>query len=145
MQVLLDTNVVLDVLLERAPWFDDARALWQAHQAEQLTACITATSLTTIAYISQRLTDRPRARQAVQLCLDTFVIIAVDRSILERAQQLSGSDYEDNVQIASAEAAGLDAVVTRDQDDFRGSPLPIWSPADCRQRLADLRRESPSQ
>jgi hypothetical protein len=57
---------------------------------------------------------------------------------LERAQELSSSDFEDNVQLAAAEAAGLDAVVTRDPDDFRGSPLPIWSPAECRQRLADL-------
>jgi predicted nucleic acid-binding protein len=137
MQVLFDTNLVLDVMLEREPWLAEARALWQAHEAGQLTAHVAATTLTNIAYIARRLTDGYRARQAVQVCLDTFEIISIDRSVLEAAQQLSGSDFEDNVQIASAETAELDAVVTRDVKDFQGSPRPVWSPAECLRRLAE--------
>jgi len=144
MRVLLDTSVVLDVILRRVPWLADAQALWQASDDGRLLACVTATSVTDIFYVVRRYTDRHGARQAVQLCLETFVILPVDRSILERAQQLSGPDYEDNVQIAAAEAAGLDAVVTRDQGDFRGSLLPIWSPAECRQRLADPNDATPN-
>ena len=135
MRVLFDTNVVLDVLLSREPWLEDGRTLWQAADEGWLTVFVTATTLTDIFYVARRLADIPRARQAVQVCLDAFEIVAVDRNALERAQQLSGSDFEDNVQIACAEASELDAIVTRDASRFAGSPLAVWSPAECRQRL----------
>jgi len=127
---------VLDVLLRREPWLEDAAAIWQAADDGRLTAFITATSLTDIFYVAWRLADLPRARQSVQICLDAFEIALVDRAALERAQQLSGSDFEDNVQIACAEAGALDAIVTRDAASFAASPIAVWSPADCRQRLA---------
>lgn len=138
MQVLFDTSVVLDVLLRRTPWLADAQALWQATEAGQLVACVTATTVTDIFYVVRRFSDRHVAHEGVQVCLETFEILPVDRATLLSAQALSGSDFEDNVQIAAAEAAGLDAIVTRDQDSFQGSPLPVWSPAECRQRLAGL-------
>lgn len=135
MRVLFDTNVVLDVLLKRDPWVVDSQALWQAVDEGRLTAYLPASSLTDIFYVARRLTDIARAKQAVQICLDAFEIGLVDRSVLERAQMLSGSDFEDNVLIACAELNGLEAIVTRDPDDFAGSTVSVWSPAQCRRRL----------
>jgi predicted nucleic acid-binding protein len=135
MRVLLDTNVVLDALLSRDPWLGDARALWQAADEGRLAGFVTATTLTDVFYVARTLADIARARQAVQVCLDAFEIVPVDRASLERAQQLSGSDLEDNVQIACVEAIKLDAIVTRDAVSFAASPIPVWSPAQCRQRL----------
>jgi len=64
-RVLLDTNVVLDALLERAPWVAEAKAIWEAHLGYRIAAHITATSLTDIFYVSRRLVGRPRAWLAV--------------------------------------------------------------------------------
>ena len=136
MRVLLDTNVVLDVLLSREPWFDDAQALWLAADNGQLSVFLSAASLTDIHYIARRLADAERARQAVRVCLDAFEILAADRAALERAQQLGGADFEDNLQIACAEAAGLDAIVTRDTAGYADSGVAILSPPDCRTLLA---------
>ena len=47
-RALLDTNVILDALLERPPWSSDAKVLWQIQRDEQFLAYITATSLTDI-------------------------------------------------------------------------------------------------
>lgn len=140
MRVLLDTNVVLDVLLKRDPWQTDASAIWGAVDNGTLTAYLIASSMTDIFYVARRLTDIDRARKAVQVCLDAFNIGAVDRSVLERAQVLSGSDFEDNVQIACAELNELDAIVTRNPADFEGSPIAIWSPAQCLKHLEAGRR-----
>jgi len=136
MRVLFDTNVVLDVLLGRQPWLADASPVWQAADDGRLTAFVTATTLTDIFYVARRLFDLTRARQAVEVCLEAFEVVPVDRGALERAQQLRGSDFEDNVQMACAEAGKLDAIVTRDLVSFAASPVPVWSPAECRQRLA---------
>ena len=140
MRILLDTNVVLDVLLKREPWQADASAIWRAVDDGAIIAYLTASSVTDIFYVARRLTDINRARQSVQVCLDAFSIGAVDRSTRERAQALSGSDFEDNVQIACAELNGMDAIVTRNPADFEGTTIAIWSPADCLKQLRAGRR-----
>jgi predicted nucleic acid-binding protein len=52
----------------------------------------------------------------------------VDRDVLENAQSMSGSDFEDNLQIACASSANLDAIITRNKDDFEAAPIPVLLP-----------------
>lgn len=49
---------------------------------------------------------------------------------------MAGSDFEDNVVIAAAVTASLDAIVTRNVTDFAHSPVPVWQPAELLKRLA---------
>jgi predicted nucleic acid-binding protein len=53
MKVYLDTNVVLDLLLERHPSFAATRSIAQAASDGQISACIGATTITNIYYISK--------------------------------------------------------------------------------------------
>ncbi len=55
-------------------------------------------------------------------------ILPVEKTTLLRARALSGSDFEDNVGMACAEAAHLEAIVTRNPDDFRQSPVAVLAP-----------------
>ena len=64
MRVLLDTNVVIDWLLEREPWLSEALTFWQRVDAKQILCFITATTITDIFYITRQLTDLARARAA---------------------------------------------------------------------------------
>jgi predicted nucleic acid-binding protein len=48
MRILLDTNVVLDALLGRAPWSGDAESIWRAHAEDRIEACISASALTDV-------------------------------------------------------------------------------------------------
>jgi predicted nucleic acid-binding protein len=63
---LLDTNVILDALLDRQPWSADAKALWQAHLNNQFAAHVTATSLTDIFHVFS----------SVFLLIDCFALLA---------------------------------------------------------------------
>jgi len=129
MRVLPDTNVVLDALLERDPWVMQAKAIWGAHLDDRIAAHITATSLTDIFYLSCRLVDRTRAWIAVRTCLDQLYILPVGLTVLQAAAQLRDGDFEDHLQIASAVAANLDAIVTSDETGFRQSPISVLTPA----------------
>lgn len=51
------------------------------------------------------------------------------------ADALAGSDFEDNVEIAAAATAQVDAIVTRNANDFSHAPIPVWSPAELLTRL----------
>jgi hypothetical protein len=55
---------------------------------------------------------------------------------LSDADGLAGNDFEDNIMIAAAVAASLDAIVTRNVADFAHSPIPVWEPAELLKRLA---------
>ena len=140
MRFLFDTNIVLDVLFQRIPFVHEAQQLWQAHDDGKIDGLISATSVTNIFYIARRYQDIERARRAVRLCLKTFRIVAVNAKLLREADAMSGSDYEDNVQIACAVAARrsrpVDAIVTRNASDFSDASIPILSPAEALQRIS---------
>lgn len=135
MRVLLDTNVVLDLLLRRQPWFDSERDFWRALRDRRIVGYITASMVTDIFYIARRLVGGDDARHAVRDALAAFAVCTVDRWTLERALMLPGSDYEDNVQMICAENTALDAVVTRDPSGFRDAPILVLSPAEAAARL----------
>lgn len=129
MNVLIDTNIVLDVLLKREPWLADSKQVWQACDDARMTGYLVASTLTDIFYIARKIIGRAAAVEAVELCLATFATCPVDRTVLEQALLLQGTDFEDNVQIAAATLSGLDAIVTRDPADFTNASLIVLRPA----------------
>lgn len=135
-RVLLDTNVVLDALLDRQPWNADARAIWQAHLNSQVAAHIVATAITDVFYIARRHAGRDRAWLAVRACLDQLYVISVGANELQTAATLPGNDLEDNLQIVCAAAAHLDAIVTRDPAGFAHSMVAVLRPSELLSRLA---------
>ncbi|NJL56269.1 PIN domain-containing protein [bacterium] len=136
MRVLVDTNIVLDFLLQRDPFFQDAELLFQAIDVGEVVGYVTATTLTDIFYISRRHTRSiEQARQAVSETLATMMICSVDRVVLESAFDSGLPDFEDAVQIFSAVAQGLEAIVTRDAQGFLSSPIPVLSIQDLLQQV----------
>ena len=136
MRVLIDTNIVLDFLLQRESFFQDAELLFQAIDVGQVVGYVTATTLTDIFYISRRHTRSvEQARQAVLETLTAMLICPIDRSVLESAFNSGLADFEDAVQIFSAVAQGLDAILTRDTQGFLSSPIPVLSIQDLLQQL----------
>jgi predicted nucleic acid-binding protein len=140
MKVLLDMNVVLDVLLVRQPWFVEASQVWDAHLKGQITGAIAAFTVPTVFYVVHRQTDLNHANDAVRICLSTLEIVPVLRTTLERARTLSGSDYEDNLQLACALETQMDCLVTRDPSGYPGASIPILTPS---QLLAQLAQGTP--
>jgi predicted nucleic acid-binding protein len=136
MTPLLDINVVLDVLLVRQPWFADAAHIWDAHRNRELSAAVAAFTLPTIFYIMRRQRDLADAHDAVRICLTTLELCPIQLSTLELARTLAGNDYEDSLQIACAIEAHCDSIVTRNPNDFAGAPMPILTPAELVERLA---------
>jgi predicted nucleic acid-binding protein len=135
--VPIDTNILLDFLLQREPFFQDAELLFQTIEAGQVIGRITATTLTDIFYVARRHTRSiEQARQAVSETLMAMEVCPVNREILEAALSSGLADFEDALQIACAVSQGLDAILTRDTQGFLGSSIPILSVQAC---LAQLR------
>jgi predicted nucleic acid-binding protein len=129
-QYLLDTSVLLDLFLNRVPWAADMAVIWDAHRHAKIKTLVAAFALPTIFYIVRRQAGLTTAQIVVQDCLTTLDFAPVNRATLLAAQALSGSDFEDDLQIACAIHAGVDAIVTSDPRGFAASPIAILTPAD---------------
>ena len=127
-RALLDTNIVLDWLLNRKPWADEARPLWDARDAGRVIGYLPASVLTDIFYIVRRQAGIPEAFAAIDRVLVAFGLFAVDEPLLRQARALPGNDFEDNVQIACATNADLDLIITRNPADFQASPVTVIEP-----------------
>lgn len=134
-RVLLDTNVVLDFLLDRAPFADAAAALWQANADGRIEAYVSVITPVNVFYIARKLKGAVMARQLVESLLAACRVCGPDRDMLLSALALPVKDFEDAVQVISAQAETLDALVTRDPDDYKGISFPILSPATCLEHL----------
>ncbi len=136
MKVLVDTNIVLDFLLQREPFLKDAELLFAAIDVEQIVGYVTATTLTDIFYIARKHTSSiVQARQAIGETLTVMEVCSVDRAILESALNSGFDDFEDAVQIFSAVAQNLDVILTRDRQGFTNSPIPVLSIQELLQQL----------
>lgn len=135
MRVLLDTNMLLDSLLQRAAWAAEADLVLQAGSAGKIALTVSALTVANVFYITRKVLGTAKARLEVRRMLAALDVLPVDHASLVAADAMAGSDFEDNLQIAAAVAGGLDAIVTRNPADFAHSPIPVFSPA---QLLAQL-------
>lgn len=137
MTVFLDTNVVLDWLLDREDTFaQEATDLFLAAEESRITICVSAGSVYTVAYVLHRAGKRGQAlRTALNSFLALVEVTVADKDTFVRANQLSGiSDLEDAFQYQTALNNPLiQYVVTGNTKDFRladQSRLPVITPTE---------------
>jgi predicted nucleic acid-binding protein len=128
--LLVDTNIVLDVVLERAPWVADATALFDVVARGQTPAFIAGHTVTTVHYIVERERDRRTATTAIGDLLTLFPVVPLDTADFQRALALRLRDYEDAVQAVACLRIGADFLVTRNPKDYRGSPVTPRAPGE---------------
>jgi predicted nucleic acid-binding protein len=128
MRILIDTNVILDVLLDRKPHVQASAALWTALEKGSSHGMLAAHAVTTIHYLIRKQAGNTKATRAMASILSVFEVAAVDGTVIQEALQLTFSDFEDAVTAAAARLAGCDSIVTRDPKGFRGSPVRALTP-----------------
>lgn len=126
--MILDTNVVLDVLLDRKPFSGDAEKLFACVERGELDAFLCATTITTIHYLASKALGFDQARILVKKLLSLFDIAPVNRSVLESAEDLGFTDFEDAVLHEAARNAGVQSIVTRDPKGFAQASLAVHLP-----------------
>ena len=128
MNVLFDTNVVLDALLDRKPWADAASGLFDRVESGRLVGLLGAPTITTIHYIARCNVDRESANSMMRDLLRLFEVAPVGRTVLESALVLDFDDFEDAILHEAGRLAGVQAIVTRDKKGFSAATLRVYSP-----------------
>ena len=128
MKVAVDTNVVLDVLLDRDPHVEDSAQILWAAESGAITALLCATTITTIHYMTVKTLGRAGSIAAIDQLLAIFDVAAVNRKVLQVAATSKIRDYEDAVLAHAAELAGATAIITRNPKDFAKGGLRVYTP-----------------
>ncbi len=130
MKILLDTNIVLDVALDRPRLAAASRGAltWAVEHPGK--ACLAWHSVATLAYFLARQNGRERVRPLIgELVARLDIAGGSDRELL-RAIELPLPDVEDAMIAALAESGGVNHIVTRNVADFRKSPVKAVTPED---------------
>jgi predicted nucleic acid-binding protein len=129
MNVLIDTNVALDVILRREPFNQNAGEIIESSQHGIFTAFLSASAVTDIYYIACRaLKDENLVMSRLKALLKTVDIAAVTGVEIRRALDLAWTDFEDCVQFAAGESLAVSYIITRDTKGFTASGIPVVSP-----------------
>ncbi|WP_019865352.1 PIN domain-containing protein [Methylovulum miyakonense] len=130
MKILFDTNVVLDLLLNREPFAKDAAILFNAVESCKIQGVLCATTITTIDYLCAKSIGGTLAKQAIKSLLELFLIAEVNQKILVAALDSSFADFEDAVLYQAGIYVGVDGLVTRNVKDFSSAESPVYTPPD---------------
>jgi predicted nucleic acid-binding protein len=125
MKVLIDTNIILDILLARAPFLEPAKKLIQMMDAGSIQGYITANSITDIVYVARKTCSLKEIRRIVLELLERIAVIGVGREDIIAAFDLGFNDFEDALQSACSEREQIDCVVTRNKRDFSKSKVTV--------------------
>jgi len=130
MKVLIDTNVILDFLIAREPFAPAAKEIITLAEKNKIEAFLTASSVTDIFYILKKYTDREKAKEILSQLFEIVDVIEVTKGDTKKALNLDLRDFEDALQAWCGKKKKVNYIVTRNEKDFRNSPVKIISPVE---------------
>jgi len=127
MNLLLDTNIVLDHLLDRKLFSHAASRIFADIEEGMHNGFLCATTITTIDYLTKKVLGTKQAKSVITNLLEIFEVAPVNRIVLESAIKSKFPDFEDAVLHEAAIHQNLDAIITRNLVDFKKAKLPVYS------------------
>ena len=134
MKILIDTNIVLDIALNRKQFVEHSALLWRLSEQKKIMGCLSNTSITDIFYIINKHAGKDKARAFIADILDTFTLIDIDENGFREALNSGIKDFEDAVQYVICMHNACDALATRNKRDFGDKPN-VFEPAELIEQL----------
>jgi predicted nucleic acid-binding protein len=136
LKVIIDTNVILDVLAQRAEFFLDSSKILKLSEMDSIKASITASSVTDIVYILKK-HKVANPIETVKKLISIVPVSSVTAANISKAFELDFDDFEDALVAAVAKSGKADYIITRNTKDFVKSPVPAITPTELIKILAD--------
>ena len=133
--ILIGTDVLIDVALDRQPFSDAASELLDRLQTGPKRAFVAWHTLSNFYHLVAPARGGSDVRDFITELVRFVAVADCDTDAIAYAAQLEMADFEDAMQIAAARACGARFVVTRNAGDFRRSPIPAITPAEALEAL----------
>lgn len=127
-KLFLDSDVLLDLLLDREPFSEDITTLIEESINAEFKLCTSPISITNIHYIIGRLENKQKANLKTKKILKIVDVENVGQSVINSASNSAFKDFEDSVQNYCAMESGHRIIITRNTKDYKESELSILTP-----------------
>lgn len=129
MRILIDTNIVLDVMLKREPFYRMSLEILSLVKKDDVEEYISASAVTDIYYLAYRqLRDKGIVKNLMKELLTVVSVASVSGQEIENAISLEWNDFEDSVQYSVAYLQEMDGIVTRNPNDYKEAKIKVWKP-----------------
>lgn len=135
MKVWIDTNVILDVLCDRAEFVEASSNVWKQCEVHNIEGFVSSLSILNIIYIMRKELTREKIIEIIRQISIIFHVVDLTADDIVKATELTVSDYEDAVQSAGAARIKAQFIVTRNVKDYKGSKVQAIEPSEFISKL----------
>ena len=135
MKVLIDTNIILDVLCNRAEFVEASQKIFKLCEVKKINGYISALSIPNIVYIMRKELDGEKVKEILETLSLIFEIVDLKADDLKRATSLNFKDYEDAIQSAQASRIKANYIITRNVKDYNTSKVTAIKPSELIERI----------
>jgi len=128
MKAFLDTNVMLDFLGERDPFYLSAAKIASLADKGKIEIVVSALSYATVSYFLSKFEGIEKTKDKLRKFKIISKICTLDEKIIEKGLNSEFSDYEDSLQYFSALRQDCDILITRNAKDYKGVQIPVMTP-----------------
>lgn len=137
-KLFIDSDVLLDLLLDREPFSDDIAYLIEKSIESEVKLFSSLLTIANMHYIITKLENKKKADLKIQKVLKILKIENLGQTVIDKATQSKFKDFEDSIQNFCAAQAGHEIIITRNTKDFKESELSILTP---KEYLAKIKNE----
>lgn len=128
MRILFDTNIILDVLLLRKPFYTSGTFLLSEVEQGNIEGYLCPTTITTIGYLITKVKGADESKKLIKSLLNIFKLTELNKTIFETSCSHKIKDFEDAVLHESARFSNIEGIVTRNIKDYRHSSVKVYGP-----------------
>ena len=127
-KLFIDTNVLIDFLDKRNPFFDEIAKISSLAEDNQVRLVASSISFVNTFYVLGKKTENNRVIESLKKFRVICDVSSVDELVIDESLFSNFTDFEDAVQYYSAIQAKCDILITRNEKDFKNSEIPVMSP-----------------
>jgi len=125
--IFLDTNIVLDLLAHRMPFYTEAAQLFSLADKKKIVVSVSALCLADINYILSKQIPEMEVRKILRKFKVLVTVLPLDDKITDLALNSEFRDFEDAIQYFTAIENDQNLIITRNQPDFKESKIPVMT------------------
>jgi len=142
MNILIDTNIILDLALRRKPFNTVAKQFFAFLEDNEnnFKGYVSSSTISDLYYIISKTKSKTYAYDFINDFVLLLEIATVDKAVILNAFDSTIDDFEDAIQESSALLNDIDIIITRNDKDFKNSRIKIYNPQEFLEEIQNKRR-----
>ncbi len=131
MKVLIDSDVIMDLLIDRKPFSKESLDILSWCEKGRISGYWTPVIISNVYYILSKYSSEKMARSTIAELNEVLEVVSISKSVINLALESKFKDFEDAIQNYAAELnVEIEAIITRNENDYKLSKLSVFSPSD---------------